>query len=105
MFDLDKTKRIKDLHSRIYSRSKSKNDILSKIGADLRKDIDYAEQLKSEEEAIKQESIPKVWVPSVLTENKDLKLDIDLLPLLPQDMKKYIEYKQQSLKNNKNTPI
>lgn len=40
MYDLEKTKRIKDLHSKIYSRSRSKNDILCKIGADLRKDLD-----------------------------------------------------------------
>jgi len=101
MYDLDKTKRIKELHSKIYFRSRSKNDILCKIGADLRKDIEYAKKIK-EQESVKVNSTPKVWIPSVLKENPHLELDLDLLPLLPQDMKKYTLYKQQFKdKNNK----
>lgn len=86
LYDLEKNKKIRDLHSKIYNRSRSKNDLLSKIGYDLKKDLEINQKQKDEEKKLS-DSIPKTWMPSIIANtNVELKLDLNLLPLLPHDM-------------------
>jgi len=89
LFDTEKSNRIKELHSKIYSRTRSKNDILTSMGMNLRKDLEFAQKLKESDDKIRNPVVSlKSWKPSVLAETVQLNLDLDQLPLLPKDMKK-----------------
>jgi hypothetical protein len=71
----------------------------------LRKDVDLAQQIENEKKDIS-DKLSKTWMPSVLkNSNLELKLDLNLLPLLPNDMLKYTAYRQQLNKNKSDVNI
>lgn len=71
----------------------------------MRKDLDLAQQIENEKKDIS-DKLSKTWMPSVLkNSNVELKLDLNLLPLLPNDMLKYTAYRQQLNKNKSDVNI
>lgn len=71
----------------------------------MRKDLDLAQQIENEKKDIS-DKLSKTWMPSVLkNSNLELKLDLNLLPLLPNDMLKYTAYRQQLNKNKSDVNI